>query len=169
MLFMRTDCHKYFLFYQLNNILSFSYWVFSHKLTSVVKGRFSHWTPGKMSGKVTFWPSLSAAPGGFLRAFSNKREKRWSSQVLFILSENALYNNDTMRINQTLRTQGKAAVVTVCMLQYLQNAVAKNTPSATAWSSSMDTNRSLVTKTIFMPPSPGFEIKKNMKSHFATS
>ena len=127
--------------------------MFSHKLTSVVKGRFSHWTPGKMSGKVTFWPSLSAAPGGFLRAFSNNREKRWSSQVLFILSENALYNNDTMRINQTLRTQGKAAVVTVCMSQYLQNAVAKNTPSAAAWSCSMDTNRSLVTKTIFMPPS----------------
>ena len=77
-------------------MLSFSYWVLSLELTSVVKGRFSHWTPGKISGKVTFWPSLSAAPGGFLRAFSNNREKRWSSHVLFILSENALYNNDIM-------------------------------------------------------------------------
>ena len=57
-------------------MLSFSYWVLSHKLTSAVKGRFSHWTPGKISGKVTFWPSLSAAPGGFLRAFSNKQGEK---------------------------------------------------------------------------------------------
>ena len=36
-------------------MLSFKNLVLSHKLTSVVKGRFSHWTPGKISGKVTFW------------------------------------------------------------------------------------------------------------------
>ena len=61
------------------------------------------------------------------------------------------YND--IRINQTLRTQGRAAVVTVCKLQYLQNAVAKKTPSAAAWSCSMDKNRRPLTKTIFMPPS----------------
>ena len=70
---------------------------------------------------------------------------------VYLVRECPVQQYDTMRINQTLRKS--CYNVTVCLLQYLQNAVTKNTPSATAWSCSMDTNRSLVTKTIFMLPS----------------
>lgn len=57
--------------------------------TSAVKGIFSHWTPGKRSGSLLM-QSFSAAPGGLTRAFSNSREKRWSTRALLNLSENAL-------------------------------------------------------------------------------
>jgi len=59
-------------------------------LTSTAKGRFSHWTPGIMSGSLLTQPSLLDSPGGFARVFSKSREKRWSSRALFSLSQNAL-------------------------------------------------------------------------------
>lgn len=57
--------------------------------TSAVKGIFSRWTPGKRSGSLLM-QSFSVTPGGRTSAFSNSREKRWSTRALLNLSENAL-------------------------------------------------------------------------------